>query len=53
MPQKEIILFYKKLISVGGAELLLSEHYNYLISQGYSAKLICFDYRKMDRININ
>jgi len=53
MPQKEIILFYKKLISVGGAELLLSEHYNYLKSQGYSAKLICFDYREMDRININ
>ena len=48
-----VALFYKRLIALGGAEVLLSEHYAYLKAHGYAPKIICFEAADLDRINID
>ena len=53
MQNKKIILFYKNISSVGGAEVLLCRHYNYLIDLGFDVKIVCFKFSEIDRLNIN
>lgn len=53
MQNKKIILFYKNISSVGGAEVLLCKHYNYLIDLGFDVKIVCFKFSEIDRLNIN
>tara|TARA_B100000963_G_scaffold196536_1_gene171045 strand:+ start:7915 stop:9090 length:1176 start_codon:yes stop_codon:yes gene_type:complete len=53
MPQEKIVLFYKNLISVGGAELLLCKHYQYLRGLGREVIIICFQNKSLDRVDIN
>jgi glycosyltransferase involved in cell wall biosynthesis len=52
MQSKEIILFYKNLCSVGGAEVLLSRHYKFLKRIGFKVKVICFGHEKSIELDI-
>ncbi len=49
---KSFILFYKSISQVGGAEILLSNHYLWLKKRNFNVKVICFDYKSLDRIDI-
>ena len=46
------ILFYKTISQVGGAEILLSQHYKWLKKKNFNVKVICFNFKKLDRVNI-
>mgnify|MGYP007000058357 CR=1 len=46
-----IILFYKSISQVGGAEILLSNHYQWFKKKDFNVKILCFDYQKLDRVN--
>ncbi len=46
------ILFYKNISQVGGAEILLSHHYQWLKKNKFNVKVICFNFNKLDRVNI-
>lgn len=48
-----VILFYKRLVMLGGAEVLLAEHYAYLKAHGYAPKLVCFEHANLERIKID
>ncbi len=37
------VLFYKRLITLGGAEVLLGQHYAYLKACGEDVTVICFE----------
>ena len=47
------ILFYKRIVSIGGAEVLLNEHYQYLRDNGRKPLVIAFEISELDRINIS
>lgn len=47
------VLFYKQLVSLGGAEVLLEQHYAWLKSQGEKVSVYCFKYTQVERINID
>lgn len=46
------VLFYKRLITLGGAEVLLGQHYAYLKQRGDDVTVISFEYADLDRIKI-
>ena len=50
--EKIVFLFYKNISSVGGAEVLLFKHYNFLKKAGFSPKLICFKYKNTEISNV-
>ena len=50
---KNFILFYKDISQVGGAEILLAEHYLWLKKHNKNVKLICFNFSNLDRVNID
>ena len=47
------ILFYKRLIVTGGAEVLLNEHYKYLKQIGQKPLVVTFEMADLDRVNID
>ncbi len=47
------ILFYKQIVSLGGAEVLLEQHYAWLKSQGEKTIVYCFKHADLSRINID
>lgn len=47
---KKVILFYKRLVSLGGAENLLFNHYDYLISNNIKCEIVTFK-NELDRKN--
>lgn len=50
---KKVVLFYKRLVALGGAEVLLSNHYQYLKSFGLKPIVVCFEYSTIDRLEID
>ena len=46
------VLFYKRLITLGGAEVLLGQHYAYLKACGEDVTVICFEEADLERIEI-
>lgn len=51
--KRTIVLFYKSIGSVGGAEILCARHYEWLQSKGHIVKLVSFNFEELDRINID
>jgi glycosyltransferase involved in cell wall biosynthesis len=49
---RPIVLFYKQLTTLGGAEVLLGEHYAHLKTQGCQVKVVCFGHGDVARVNI-
>ena len=47
------VLFYKRLNNLGGAEVLMSEHYKYLKRNSYSPRVICFESKALHRVDID
>lgn len=47
------ILFYKRLIVTGGAEVLFNEHYKYLKQIGQKPLVVVFEIADLDRVNID
>jgi glycosyltransferase involved in cell wall biosynthesis len=47
-----MVLFYKRLVTLGGAEVLLGQHYAWLRAQGRDVTVICFEAADLDRIAI-
>lgn len=47
------VLFYKQLVALGGAEVLLEQHYAWLKSQGEKVSVYCFKHAEVERINID
>jgi glycosyltransferase involved in cell wall biosynthesis len=47
------VLFYKRLVTVGGAEVLMGQHYAWLKAQGEDAIVYCFEYAEVERIAID
>ena len=50
---KTVLLFYKRLVALGGAEVLLSNHYKYLKASGLMPTVVCFEYSNIDRLGID
>lgn len=50
---KTTILFYKRLVTLGGAEVLLGQHYAWLRAQGRHVTVICFEVGDLERIAID
>jgi len=50
---RPIILFYKSIYQVGGAEILLSRHYQWLKKNNLNVKVLCFEYRELDRVHFD
>ena len=46
------VLFYKRLVSLGGAEVLLGQHYAWLKAKGHDVTVICFEHAGLERIAI-
>ena len=53
MGSKTVLLFYKTLVTLGGAEVLLGQHYIYLKRAGYAPKVICFEQTRLERIEVD
>jgi glycosyltransferase involved in cell wall biosynthesis len=47
------ILFYKQLVALGGAEVLLEQHYAWLKAKGEEVFVYCFKHAEVERINID
>lgn len=47
------ILFYKRLIVTGGAEVLFHEHYRYLKKIGHKPLVVTFEIADLDRITVD
>lgn len=47
------VLFYKRLVALGGAEVLLAQHYSHLKMTGEAPIVICFEREDMERIDID
>lgn len=47
------VLFYKRLVTLGGAEVLLGQHYVHLKERGHKVSVICFEIADMDCIAID
>jgi glycosyltransferase involved in cell wall biosynthesis len=50
---KCVVLFYKRLVTLGGAEVLLGQHYAWLRSQGREVTVFCFEVTGLERIAIH
>ena len=48
-----VVLFYKRIVSLGGAEVLLAQHYAHLKIRGESPVVVCFEYENLERINVD
>ena len=47
------LLFYKRIKTVGGAEVLLSQHYLWLKERNENVKVVCFETASPDRVLID
>ena len=47
------ILFYKRMVTLGGAEVLLNQHYSWLKEQGEEVKVVTFQAKNLERISIS
>lgn len=52
MPRRPVVLFYKQLTTLGGAEVLLAEHYAFLKGQGREVKVVCFGHADVARVHL-
>ena len=52
MMAKLVLLFYKRLVQTGGAEVLLAQHYKFLRERDYSVKVVCFEHRSFEQEKI-
>lgn len=46
------IIFYKRILVTGGAEVLFNEHYKYLKRHGAKPLVVTFEINDLDRVNI-
>ncbi len=47
------VLFYKRLVTTGGAEVLMGQHYAWVKAQGEDATVYCFEHAEVERIAID
>ena len=47
------LLFYKRIKTVGGAEVLFSQHYSWLKERNEKVKVVCFETANPDRVIID
>jgi len=52
MRERPVILFYKQLTTLGGAEVLLAQHYAYLKGKGHDVKVVCFGHADVARVHL-